>query len=184
MQNPHPIILVGPQGAGKSTIAKHLEDHFDSCMILRSFSDRPRRKNGGPETVICISPGAWMDRFRLDKFIAVTERNDHHYGIPKVVIEAILYGLEMHPVIVLDPHGAREVRSHFPRSTIIHIMPPSEEILRYRLRGRGSSPESIEHAVAEFHGWEADGYLDYTLVNDVIPTAPEDLEQLKRYLNL
>jgi guanylate kinase len=182
MDNYHPIILVGPQGAGKSTIAKHLEDHFDSCIIVRSFSDRPRRKSGGPETVICISAGAWMDRFRLDKFIAVTERNDHHYGVPIVVIEAILYGLGMHPVLVLDKDGAREVRSHFPRSKVIHVMPPSEEILRYRLQIRGSSPESIERAVVEYRGWEAD--LDFGIINTDSPTVREDLEPLTKYLDL
>lgn len=43
--------------------------------------------------------------------------------------------------MVIDVHGAANIRRMFPDATTIFLLPPSEEELERRLRGRGTETE-------------------------------------------
>ena len=52
-------------------------------------------------------------------------------------------------VLVIDVHGAENIRRMFPGATTVFLLPPSEEELERRLRGRGTeTEESIRERLA------------------------------------
>ena len=52
-------------------------------------------------------------------------------------------------VLVIDVHGAENIRRMFPGATTVFLLPPSQEELERRLRGRGTeTEESIRERLA------------------------------------
>ena len=52
-------------------------------------------------------------------------------------------------VLVIDVHGAANIRRMYPGATTVFLLPPSEEELERRLRGRGTeTEESIRERLA------------------------------------
>ena len=52
-------------------------------------------------------------------------------------------------VLVIDVHGAANIRRMFPGATTVFLLPPSVEELEHRLRGRGTeTEESIQERLA------------------------------------
>ena len=77
----------------------------------------------------------------------------------------------------IDVQGARQIRSRFPQSVAIFIMPPSLDILLKRLQDRGTDdPEAIALRVrnAREEMAQRDAY-DHVIVNDRLETAVEEL---------
>ena len=80
----------------------------------------------------------------------------------------------------IDWQGAQQVRELMPNSYSIFILPPSTQILRERLEGRGKDSVEIidrrmQDAVAEMSHY---GEFDYLVVNDDFNTALNELESI------
>ena len=101
---------------------------------------------------------------------------DHFYGTSRKSISAQLErGLDI--ILDIDWQGARQVRSAFPDSCLIFIIPPSLEALQQRLtkRGQDSAPviqRRMRDARAEISHWAE---FDQLVVNDVFDATLEEL---------
>ena len=99
----------------------------------------------------------------------------NYYGTPKApVIECIEKGQDM--LIEVDVNGAAQIRSKMPDAVSVFIMPPSLEILKSRLTGRGTDSQEVilkrlNEALREIAS--AKDY-DYIVVNDNLETAVND----------
>jgi guanylate kinase len=83
-------------------------------------------------------------------------------------------------VLEIDLQGARQVRETLPEAAQVFIEPPSLDVLKERLRQRGSdSKEQIERrlAVAPQELAAADEF-GYRVVNDDLESALEELTRL------
>ena len=86
----------------------------------------------------------------------------------------------MDVILEIDVQGAFQVKENCPDAVLVFTIPPSYEILRQRLIGRGTeSMQVIEKrlnaAVEEFR--QAEKY-DYIIINDKIETAAEELRAI------
>ena len=100
----------------------------------------------------------------------------HFYGTNR---RSIASQLEQDRDVILDIDwkGARQVRSAFPDSCLIFVIPPSLESLRQRLTSRGQDSASViqrrmRDAQAEISHWAE---FDQLVVNDDFDTALEEL---------
>ena len=80
-------------------------------------------------------------------------------------------------VLVIDVHGAANIRRMFPGATTIFLLPPSVEELEHRLRGRGTETEAsilerLDTAKKELAEQEK---FTLTLVNDEVDACAEKL---------
>ena len=77
----------------------------------------------------------------------------------------------------IEPVGAFNVRDKRPDATLIFIVPPSQEELENRLRGRGDTPEEQVRTRLERARWEIDQApkYDYQVVNDMVDTCVEEV---------
>ena len=79
-------------------------------------------------------------------------------------------------VLVIDVHGAANIRRMFPGATTVFLLPPSVEELEHRLRGRGTeTEESIQErlATARQELAEQDKFTVKLVNNQIEPCAAE-----------
>ncbi len=174
------IIISGPSGAGKSTIVfKTMEGRNDLCFSTSVTTRSPR------EGEVDGRDYFFIDRARFDEMVMNDELLEHAsyvtncYGTPRAYVERQLEK-GMNVILDIEIQGARQVREKMPEAVTVFILPPSMDVLRSRLEGRGTdSKEAIEsrirRAVQELR--EADFY-DYLIVNHDLETAAKELEAI------
>ena len=99
----------------------------------------------------------------------------NYYGTPKApVIDCINSGRDM--IIEVDVNGAEQIRKKMPEAVSIFILPPSLEVLKSRLTGRGTdSAEVIEKRLYEaLREITCAKDYDYVVVNANLDTAVEN----------
>ena len=165
------IIFSAPSGAGKSTVVGHLlglHPEFEFSVSATSRAPRGQEKDGVEYWF--ISPEDFRSRIERDEFVEYEEvYHDKFYGTLKSEVERI-WAKGNVIVFDVDVKGGVNLKKYFgERALSILICPPSLEVLRERLTGRGTdSVEAIEERLAkasselEF----ASGRFDVELVND------------------
>ena len=105
--------------------------------------------------------------------------NGNYYGTLKEEIHKRLEAGKV-VVLVIDVHGAANIRRMFPGATTIFLLPPSVEELERRLRGRGTeTEESIRERLATARN-ELAQQDDFTLklVNNEVAACADALYQV------
>ncbi|MBQ5465142.1 MAG: guanylate kinase, partial [Fibrobacter sp.] len=106
----------------------------------------------------------------------------NYYGTPKSFVEKTL--AEGNRVLFdLDVFGKVNFDKVYPDATGIFIMPPSDEELERRLRGRGTDSEDViqlrlANAKKEIEFAQTKGKYEYTIVNDDLNKAADELRAI------
>ena len=83
-------------------------------------------------------------------------------------------------ILEIEIQGALKVRRQFPDALLLFVTPPSAEVLKNRLIGRGTETmDVIEHRLARALE-EAEGLeeYDYLVVNDVLEEAVREVHEI------
>lgn len=135
------IVLVGPSGVGKTTVAKMALGLGFVTHVIRSVTDRPRGPGEDDSEYSFVAKG----EFNPEDCIEHAEYAGNNYGILKAEIEAAL--LTPRPIVAAEIHGAHQVREYCKDrcKVLIIFMDASNEELRIRLesRGRGNIDERL-----------------------------------------
>lgn len=177
------IIISAPSGSGKSTIiGRIMQDESLRLSFSVSATTRPRR---GEEVNGVDYYYKTVDEFKQmiadDQLVEYQEvYEDRYYGTPKSEVERIT-GLGRNVVLDLDVLGGVNVkRMYGDRALSIFIQPPSVEVLRQRLIGRGT--DSMEDIMARVSKAEFEisigPQFDYTVINDDLETAVAEVHRL------
>ncbi len=170
------FIISGPSGSGKDTLMKKVFEKAPDISFSISSITRPMRV-GEVEG----EKYNFVSRERFEEMIANDELLEHnmfvgnYYGTPKApVLDAVDSGKDM--LIEVDVNGAYQIFDKIPDAVSIFIMPPSLEVLKNRLTGRGTDSQDVIdkrlfEALREIAS--AKDY-DYIVVNDDLETAAND----------
>jgi len=180
------LIVSGPSGSGKDTILKKVfeampEIKFSISSITRAM--RPGEVEG--EKYNFISREAFEKMLENDMMLEHNVFVGNYYGTPRGPVDSVLEnGGEI--IIEVDVNGAENIRKKLSETVSIFIMPPSFEVLKNRLSGRGTdSAENVEkrmnEALCEIA--RADEY-DYIVVNDELDNAVDDVITIIKNLRL
>ena len=177
------IIISAPSGSGKSTIiGRIMQDESLRLSFSVSATTRPRRGNEvhGVDYYYMT-----VDEFKQmiadDQLVEYQEVYEgRYYGTPKSEVERIT-GMGRNVVLDLDVLGGVNVkRMYGDRALAIFIQPPSVEVLRQRLIGRGT--DSMEDIMARVSKAEFEisigPQFDYTVINDDLETAVAEVHRL------
>ncbi len=177
------IIFSAPSGAGKTTIVKRLlEKHADKIAFSISASTRePRVGEVDGEDYYFMSKEDFLHKVAKQDFIEFEEvYSGTFYGTLKQEIERI-WALGKSVIFDIDVVGGLRLKSKFPDEALaIFVNPPSLDVLKERLRGRGTdSEEKLEErfAKAELELSYADKF-DVVVNNFVLDKACADAEEL------
>ena len=167
------IIISGPSGSGKDTLLKEVFAKIPDLKFSISSITRPMRDNEVQgEKYNFISKESFLQMLSENMFLEHNVYCDNYYGTPRKPVETCIENGE-DIVVEVDVNGAKNVMKNFDSYLSIFIMPPSFEVLKNRLKGRGTETEEVvnkrlNEAIREIRS--ADIY-DYIVVNDNLEDA-------------
>lgn len=173
-------IISGFSGVGKGTLVSGLLKKYDNYALSISATTRGMRsgeENG--KNYFFISKEEFEDKISKNEFLEYAKYVDNYYGTPKKYVEEQLNnGKDV--LLEIEIQGAMQVKEMMPDALTIFIMPPSAEVLKNRLVGRGTESaevinERLKRAVCESQGIEE---YDNILVNDDLEECIEKLHQM------
>ncbi|MCC2599833.1 guanylate kinase [Sphingobacterium sp. FBM7-1] len=177
------IIFSAPSGAGKTTIVKRLlADHGDKIAFSISASTREARAGEiDGKDYYFISKEDFLHKIAKHEFIEFEEvYAGTFYGTLRKEVERI-WSLGKSVIFDIDVVGGLRLKSKFPDEALaIFVNPPSLEVLKERLRGRGTDAEEKlqeRFAKAELELSYADKF-DVVLNNFDLETACKEAEAL------
>lgn len=178
------FVISGPSGAGKGTLVAKARDLVPGLGLTVSATTRePRAGEVDGVNYYFISDDEFSRRVEAGDFVEWAQVHAHRYGTLVSEVESKLAG--GHSLILeIDVQGALSVKRRFPEAILVFIEPPSLEVLRERLVGRGTeTPESVELRLANAeHELELADRYDVRLVNDDLDRACAELvDILKNY---
>lgn len=178
------LIFTAPSGAGKTTIVQHLLDKFPELAFSISATTRSMRsheKDG--HDYYFISPEEFQQRVAEDAFVEWEEVYEGLcYGTLHREIDR-LWKAGKHIIFDIEVKGATNIKKAYPdESLVVFVKPPSEEILFERLRRRQTEdPDSLAKRIARAaEELTYESTFDYVLLNDDLPTALAEAEQVVR----
>ncbi|MCK9229631.1 MAG: guanylate kinase [Syntrophales bacterium] len=174
------MVVSAPSGTGKTTLCKELLRLYPLLRFSVSYTTRPPRPReiDGVDYRF-VSPEEFAERDKQGEFIEKEEMFGHSYGTSRKDIEDILNdGGDV--LIDVDTRGAKTLKEAWEEGVFIFILPPSHEVLRERLRRRGSEDESaialrLSRAFDEIN----DNYwYDYVVFNDKLQNSVHILQSI------
>lgn len=176
------FIISGPSGSGKDTI---LNEVLKKCTnVFFSISSITRDMREGEvegEKYHFISRAEFEEGLANDAFLEYNKYLENYYGTPKAPIDKhISKGEDV--IIEVDVNGAASIRTKLPDAISVFIMPPSFEVLKKRLSGRGTETnEQIEGRLnAALSEIARAVEYDYIVINDDLSEAVSDFFTIMR----
>ena len=177
------LVVVGPSGVGKDTVMqKVLEkypDKFKKGVTHTSRKMRPGEKEGF--NYYYVTEEEFLKLKENDGLVEHNFYNGNYYGLSKKELEDGTKGDKILYVII-DINGAKRVHDLGIPANFVAILPPSEETLEKRLKGRGTESEEVikgrlETAKKETREIDSSSFFNCKVYNDDLEKAILDMEE-------
>ena len=174
------VVVSGFAGTGKGTVMKELLGRYDSYALSISATTRnPRPGEVDGREYFFKTKEEFEQMIKEDAFVEYACYVGNYYGTPKKYVEEQLAeGKDV--ILEIEIQGALNIKSQFPDALLLFVAPPSADVLKQRLVGRGTETEDVieqrlARAVEESKGIEN---YDYLVVNDDLDECVETVHQM------
>ena len=174
------FVVSGPSGTGKDTVvAALLKKHPEIQHTVSATTRAPRPGEQEGVDYYYRTREQFQKLIEDDEVVEHNFYNGNYYGTLKEEVNKRLNAGKL-VVLVIDVHGAANIRRMYPGATTVFLLPPSVEELERRLRGRGTeTEESIRErlATAQNELAEQDNFT-LKLVNNEVEACADELYQV------
>ena len=179
---PTVFVITGPSGVGKGTLIRLLRERMPELELsVSATTRRPRPGETQGVDYWFLTDEEFEKRIAAGDFVEWAEYAGRRYGTLRSELERCLErGVPV--VLEIEVQGAQQVRQAMPEAVQVFIAPPSSDVLRQRLVGRGTDdPEQIEKRLETAEREvAAQGEFHHVVVNDRLDDAVQDLIGLVR----
>ena len=177
------IVLSGFSGSGKGTIMKELLARYPEqyALSISATTRQPRAGEVDGREYFFKTKEEFLQMIENQELLEYARYVENYYGTPKAYVQEQLDACR-NVILEIEIQGALKIKEQFPETLLLFVTPPSAQILKERLTGRGTeTPDVIEsrlaRAVEEANGCEV---YDYLIINDDLDTCVEDVHQIIR----
>lgn len=179
------LVISGPSGVGKTTIVREVERRLGGSFSV-SATTRPKSPTEvDGRDYYFMTEEQFNEKLSRGEFLEhACVFGRHFYGTPREPVERQLRAGEL-VILDIDVQGAQQVKRAMPDAYTLFVLPPSEDVLLQRLRGRARDDEqTIQRRFAEARDETAfakeSGCYDELIVNDELEEAVETIVRLTR----
>ena len=175
------FVISSPSGGGKSSLIEALlsDPNAKKLSLSISFTTRMKRsneKNG--KNYYFIDDNEFKKKIKNNDFLESAEVFNNFYGTDKKTTEEILKTKDL--LLELDWQGAFNIKKQFTSVKNIFLIPPSFNILKSRLKKRGTESEDsiimrLSAAKEEISKYP---FYDFLVLNDDFENALSDLKNI------
>lgn len=172
-------MLAAPAGGGKTTVIKRLRAAHPEWGFSCSATTRaPRPGEVHGRDYYYFTRDEFLRRAAAEEFLEYESVHGDLYGtLLAPTRERLAAGETL--LFDLDVKGALNVKRHFPEALTIFLLPPSRDVLRARLEGRGTesaaaAAKRLQRADMEL---ELAPQFDEQIINDDLETAVAAVER-------
>ena len=177
------FVMSAASGAGKTTLKDLvIKDFPDIKYSIAATTRKPREGEIDGVHYFFKTKEEFEQMIKDDALVEYNLVHGNYYGTPKSFVEKTL--AEGNRVLFdLDVFGKVNFDKVYPDATGIFILPPSDEELERRLRGRGTDSEEViqlrlANAKKEIEFAKTKGKYEYTIVNDDLQKAADELRAI------
>jgi len=176
------IVISAPSGAGKTSIVKHLLKNMDALSFSVSACSRDKRENETDgKDYHFLGVDGFKNKIKEDAFLEWEEvYENQYYGTLKSELQRVWNEGKV-VIFDVDVAGGLNIKKQYTQECLsIFIMPPSVDVLRERLSGRGSeTDEKIEVRLAKAEEEIAKNQkFDKVILNDDFEIACEETQEV------
>jgi len=182
------IVISAPSGAGKTSIVHHLLKNMPELSFSVSACSREKRDNETHgKDYYFLGVEGFQNKIKEDAFLEWEEvYENQYYGTLKSEIERI-WSEGKTVIFDVDVIGGLNIKKQYPKECLsLFIMPPSVDVLRERLSGRGSeSEEKLEMRLAKAEQEISKNQeFDKVILNDDFGIACEEtMKVIRNFIN-
>ncbi len=175
------FLISAPSGSGKSTLVNELRSQVKNLEFSVSYTTRtPRGSEEEAREYHFISREEFQRMIDAGEFLEYADVFGNYYGTARKSLTDA-FAQEKDVLLDIDVQGASQVREKMPDAVSIFVMPPSPEILAYRLRNRSRAEGTVQEEIIrrrlakareEIENYREYGYI---LVNDILDRAVEEM---------
>ncbi len=173
------FILSAPSGTGKSTVASKLLQQLEGIRRVVTATTRlPRPGEKDGEDYIFMSEDEFKKGIEEGKFLEYANVYGNYYGTPRDQVEKNLSeGYDS--LLVIDVQGAFKVKSLYPESVSVFLLPPSLDELKRRMVSRGYRDSNVQERLSTSRDEiPCARKFDYIIINDFVDKAVEQLKSI------
>jgi len=175
------LVLSGFSGSGKGTVVKEVMKKYSDkyALSISATSRQPRPGETDGIEYFFKTREEFEEMIANDELVEYAQYVENYYGTPKAYVEEQLAaGKDV--ILEIEIQGALKIKKKFPDTLLLFMTPPSAEVLKNRLVGRGTEAMDViesrlARAVEEAQGIEE---YDYLIVNDDLQECVEQFHSI------
>jgi len=163
------VVLSGPGGVGKSTVAKALKESSPFFVSISATTRSPRFNEIEGVDYHFYTHEKFDQAIARGEFLEWAEFAGNRYGTPRKAVEdALREGQSV--LLEIEITGAKQVKAKVPEALLVFLEPPTWEELVSRLEGRGTdSPERrIARLALAQEEMAAASFFDKVVINEEV----------------
>ena len=174
------VVVSGFSGAGKGTVMKRLMEKYDGYALSVSATTRkPRPGEEDGREYFFRTRDEFEKLIEEDALLEYAQYVENYYGTPRSYVEEQLQA-GRNVILEIEIQGALKVKEKYPDTLLMFVTPPSAQVLKDRLVGRGTETAEVidsrmKRAVEESQGVEK---YDYLVINDDLERCAKEMHSI------